>query len=369
MGKIVTFFNHKGGVGKTTLVHNLAFILAERGYRVLLIDADSQMNLTAAMYGLSTSIEYSMDDSSKWKENVQKYISFSEYIGKEVNETECGKTFFEKKLINEETGKEGVIDLISGDINLAMIEANLYGVVTQNNEFTRKIPGKFEKSIRGHKKNYDFVFIDTSPSANSIINALIMLSSDFFIAPVSPSFFSLQAVDNLSSIFQNWIELLKSYQTTRNFDGLSFQPKFLGLVVQMAKRFNSGQLKNEDNTEYSRSTEKWISDLNNSVQKFYQYSILRGMSISEDDFRDIFKSSEPFVIQKCCDFTPQLRSIAEKAGVPVVSLTQALCRTHRDSVPVDIENEGNQYAKSFKSISKSYNAIADGLIELLAKQA
>ena len=42
-------------------------------------------------------------------------------------------------------------------------------------------------------------------------------------------------------------------------------------------------------------------------------------------------------------------------------------KTHKDSksASVDIDNEGNQYAKSFKSISKSYNAIADGLIELI----
>lgn len=65
MTKIITFFNHKGGVGKTTLVHNLGFLLADRGHKVLLIDADPQMNLTAAMYGLSTSVEYSTDEDSK----------------------------------------------------------------------------------------------------------------------------------------------------------------------------------------------------------------------------------------------------------------------------------------------------------------
>lgn len=57
MGKIITFFNHKGGVGKTTLVHNLGFMLADKGCKILLIDADPQMNLTAAIYGLSTSTE------------------------------------------------------------------------------------------------------------------------------------------------------------------------------------------------------------------------------------------------------------------------------------------------------------------------
>ena len=39
----ITVFSHKGGVGKTTLVHNLGYILADKGKRVLLIDADPQM--------------------------------------------------------------------------------------------------------------------------------------------------------------------------------------------------------------------------------------------------------------------------------------------------------------------------------------
>jgi chromosome partitioning protein len=65
MGKIISFFNHKGGVGKTTLVHNIGTLIAESGKSVLLIDADPQMNLTASIFGLSTSIEYSVDETSK----------------------------------------------------------------------------------------------------------------------------------------------------------------------------------------------------------------------------------------------------------------------------------------------------------------
>ena len=193
MGKIITFFNHKGGVGKTTLVHNLGFILADRGYKVLLIDADPQMNLTAAMYGLSTSVEYSTDEGSKWSDNVQKYISLSEYLDVELKAQLSEKTFFSVESDKKNGGK---VDLIAGAINLANTEANLYGIITGKNDFTRDIPSKFEQSIKKQRLNYDFIFIDTSPSASSIINALIMMLSDYFIAPVSPAFFSLQAVDN-----------------------------------------------------------------------------------------------------------------------------------------------------------------------------
>ena len=45
---IITFFNNKGGVGKTSLVFHLAWMLAEMGKRVVAIDLDPQANLTSA---------------------------------------------------------------------------------------------------------------------------------------------------------------------------------------------------------------------------------------------------------------------------------------------------------------------------------
>lgn len=364
MGKIITFFNHKGGVGKTTLVHNLGFILASKGFRVLLIDADPQMNLTAAMYGLSTNVEYSTDEESKWSENVRRYISLSEYLDVALKEQSCEKEIFQSAL-NLDSSNNSCVHLISGAINLANTEADLYGIIKNKNDFTNNIPYKFEQAITRQKSHYDFILIDTSPSASSIINALIMMLSDYFIAPVSPTFFSLQAIDNLSAIFQNWIKLLGDYQTTQSFKGLSFQPKFLGLVVQMAKRFNGGI--KEERSEFSKSAEKWIKDVNTSVKRFQQFAALRNMSISDEEFKRFFGvDSNPFIIQKCCDFTNQLRSIAEKAGIPVTYLTQEICNRYKDSgTGVDITKENGQYAISFKSISDSYHNIADGLIKLV----
>lgn len=363
MTKIITFFNHKGGVGKTTLVHNLGYILADKGYRVLLIDADPQMNLTAAIYGLSTSVEYSTDEESKWSQNTQKYISLVEYINTELKAQVCTKEIYR---INSTVSNGQFVDLISGSMNLANIEADLYGIIKNRNEFTNEIPYKFEQAIRKQKDNYDFILIDTSPSASSIINALIMLMTDYFITPVSPTFFSLQAIDNLSAIFNNWIKLLGEYQTTQGSKGISFKPKFLGLVIQMAKRFNGGSV--QETTRFSRTTEKWIEEVNDSVKRFQHFAIQRGMSLSEDEFKYYFGNDPgPFIIQKCCDFTPQLRSIAEKAGIPVIKLTQEICDQYKDpNQKVDITKEDGQYARSFTSILNSYNKIADGLIKLIS---
>ena len=46
MCKTIALFNHKGGVSKTTTTFNLGWMLAEKGYRVVMVDADPQCNLT-----------------------------------------------------------------------------------------------------------------------------------------------------------------------------------------------------------------------------------------------------------------------------------------------------------------------------------
>lgn len=54
--KTVAFFNNKGGVGKTTLVYHLTWMLADRGERVLAVDLDPQANLTS-MFLLEDALE------------------------------------------------------------------------------------------------------------------------------------------------------------------------------------------------------------------------------------------------------------------------------------------------------------------------
>ena len=356
MCNIISFFNHKGGVGKTTLVHNLSFALSDKNQRVLCIDADPQMNLTASMYGLSTSVEYSTEEDSKWNANCKQYISLSEYLDIYLRSEPCIKKKFHT---NSKHGK-GSVELISGSINLANNEGDLYQVIKNANTYTKDIASKFQKALLDLKNDYDFILIDTSPSASSIINAMMIMSSNYLITPVAPSFFSLQAIDNLSNIIKNWSELLQPYQTTSGFQGINLDVKFLGLIVQLSKRFKGG------GSNYTSTAESWIKEVNKSVTKFQKFAISRGMSITDSEFSSAFTGSSPFVIEKCCDFTPQLRGIAEEAGIPVLYLDQPTCKDYNKkySKQVDITTENGQYKMSMDSVKESYNTISEGLLRL-----
>jgi len=116
----------------------------------------------------------------------------------------------------------------------------------------------------------------------------------------------------------------------------------------MAKRFSSGAV----TSGYSKSAERWIGNVNESIKKFLEFASIRTMAISVEEFRGIFPGRTPFVIETCCDFTPKLRDISEKEGVPVIHLTQEICRKHDKQV--SIISDKSQYFRSFESISQSY---------------
>jgi vacuolar-type H+-ATPase subunit F/Vma7 len=216
----------------------------------------------------------------------------------------------------------------------------------------------------------------------------MILCSDYFIAPTSPSFFSIQAIDNLQTVFSNWLSLLDNFHKAIGLNGLSFKVKFLGVVVQMAKRYKSSG---------STAATRWIGEVNTSISRFVSWaSMSKKFVITNEEFAKIFKNtgangykSQPFLIEKCCDFTPTLKSIAEHFGVPVIYLTQDLCKQYVEehnkkvreynktieagehkmkilgTIPnISDESKQQQYTKSFDSISISYKKIAADLLNL-----
>ena len=147
MGKIISIANQKGGVGKTTTSINMAALLAKRGKKVLLVDADPQGNATSGL-GISKDCEFSTYDIL-------------------INDVEISNTIQSCKVKN--------LDVCPTNMSLAGAEVELVSAVGR--EYRMK--DKLDKA----KDHYDFILIDCPPSLGLItLNSLA--ASDSVPIPV-----------------------------------------------------------------------------------------------------------------------------------------------------------------------------------------
>ena len=181
--KIISISNQKGGVGKTTTAVNLSQAIAATNRKTLLIDLDPQGNASSAS-------------------GVKKKRSlFDTTLGKDISE-----------LIQTSSNQ---YDILAGGEDLVALEAAL-----------RKNPSKgyIAKSLKD--LNYDFVFIDTPPSLNSLtLDALI--SSDGTLIPLQCEYYSLEGITSLV----NTINELTNSGLTNN--------KIFGIIRTMVDKRNN----------------------------------------------------------------------------------------------------------------------------------
>ncbi len=154
--KIVSISNIKGGVGKTTTAAVLAAGLAEKGYRVLLIDSDPQTNLTMCFL----------------QEQTDELSSLYDIYGD-------GESIDDVKAPVMDN-----LDLVIGD----------FGLCNADMQFTKAGRLKMlKKAIKSINTEYDFVIIDTPPNLGVLsLNAFI--ASDYMVVPMSADSFSLKGV-------------------------------------------------------------------------------------------------------------------------------------------------------------------------------
>jgi cellulose biosynthesis protein BcsQ len=188
----ITIFNNKGGVGKTTFLCNLAsFLKKKRRKRVLIIDADPQCNAT--IYLLKSNTIYDIYT----RKQEQTVDSFFDSLRK-------GKGYLKGK-VKPVVSPRFEIDLIPGDPKLALSEDLLASDWKSGSSGDpRGLQTTFVfRDVLDRFRHYDYVFFDVGPSLGAI-NRSVLISSDFFLMPMSSDIFSLMAVSNISLSLTNW---------------------------------------------------------------------------------------------------------------------------------------------------------------------
>jgi hypothetical protein len=194
------------------------------------------------------------------------------------------------------------------------------------------------------------------------------MSSNYFIVPANPSFFSLQAIQNLQNIFINWQNILKNYIANFNQDGFR-KPVFLGVAIVQARRMENEGQKHDgaDHVQiWSESVNAAIKDFNSS----YSYGLPN--AISEERFKEIFKNKSskyskdiiPFIIQTCYSFAGELLSLSQKSSVPTSMLNHCISKEYPNEKNNNHAFSQENWIKSYEAFKVQINDIANGLIKL-----
>lgn len=174
LGKIISIANQKGGVGKTTTSVNLSTLLAKRGKKVLLIDADPQGNATSGV-GMNKNVELSVYDMLISDEVESKDI---------IQKTEIKNLY-----------------ICPSNINLAGAEVELVSMMSREYRMKEK--------LEQIKSDFDYIIIDCPPSLG-LITLNSFTASNSVLIPVQCEYYALEGLGQLI----NTINLVKKHLNT-----------------------------------------------------------------------------------------------------------------------------------------------------------
>lgn len=193
----LTFFNNKGGVGKTSLVYHLAWMLSKMGNRVLVCDLDPQANLTTGfldderLYGILS------HDSRGKPRTIYRCVKPLTQVG----------DILEASLVPINSN----LALIPGDIALSEFEDSL------SKEWPESLSSNPFRSFRilsafwtvmqtsAHKIDASMILVDVGPNLGAI-NRSALLATDCVVIPLGADLFSLRGLQNLGPALERWRE-------------------------------------------------------------------------------------------------------------------------------------------------------------------
>lgn len=217
-GKVISFINMKGGVGKTTLTKEIGFRLANTLHKnVLLIDIDPQINLTQSIFKI---FGYAQTEDLAEKANIEESknnnIKITEASIQNVlqgnisnsNPTKINKAILKipNKSLSIIPGEFG-LEFITRNLNSGSLENSIYNFIEENNL----------------RRAYDYILIDCPPTYSSYTIAALK-ASDYYVVPVKPEAYSMLGVDMLEKVVEEIKSTNKPYFKDRGL-------KNLGIII------------------------------------------------------------------------------------------------------------------------------------------
>jgi cellulose biosynthesis protein BcsQ len=309
MAKVICLFNHKGGVSKTTTAFNLGWMMALKGKKVLLADFDPQCNLTGMVMGFTGVDDLAAIYAGTPPNNIKDGLAPAfESQPRQIAPIECVVVEGNPNLL-----------LLPGHIGLAEYETTL-GIAQELSGSLlalRNLPGsiRFLLDETASKYGADFVLVDMSPSLGPL-NQNLLTTSDFFLVPLHPDYFSSMALSSLAKVLPRWKSWAATAYGTDALKSADYPfPKpriaFIGAAIQKY-RPRLGKA--------SKAFQRWINQLTAGL-KDTLIPALETANMVDPKLFETRLGTEPWTpLLEVADFN-SLIALSQEFQVPVYALT------------------------------------------------
>jgi chromosome partitioning protein len=194
---VLTFFNNKGGVGKTSLVFHLAWMLSEMGKRVVAIDLDPQANLTSAFLSEDDlEILWDPDDRSPRGSTIYQCVRPLTEVG-DIIKPITKRINPRLHLVPGDLGLAGFEDFLAQEWPNALGSGGLYRPFRVLSSFWQVA----QMAAADHSA--DIILADVGPHLGAI-NRSALIGTDHVVIPLAADLFSLQGLRNLGPTLRAW---------------------------------------------------------------------------------------------------------------------------------------------------------------------
>ena len=312
---VLTFFNNKGGVGKTSLIYHLAWMYALMGKRVAAVDLDPQANLTSAFLEDKEMEEIWSDgqpDTSVYK---------------------CVKPLTETGNILPPRLRRisSNLYLAPGDVSLANYEEFLSNEWPKSMDETNLYrPMKILSSLwqvmemAAAQCHADLVLVDVGPNLGAI-NRSALIAADYVIIPLGADLFSLQGLKNLGPILFRWRKAWN--KRLENWHDCGADRQYPDLKLPLGRMAPLGYLCQQHGIyqgKLIKAYERWF----NSIPALYRQYVLNQCGEAPAESR-----ADPYCLGTVRHFR-SLIPMAQEHHKPIFCLTSAdgALGTHMNAV-------------------------------------
>jgi cellulose biosynthesis protein BcsQ len=324
---VLTFFNNKGGVGKTSLIYHLAWMYAQLRKRVVIVDLDPQANLTAAFLDEETIDELwnNQTDGSTIYQCVKPLTGVGD-----ITEPVLKKIIPDLYLIPGDVALSGYEDALSSEWPNSMADNNLYRPMRILSSFWQVM------QMAASKIEADIILVDVGPNLGAI-NRSVLIATDYVVIPLGADLFSLQGLKNLGPTLRSWKKLWQ--KRLENWKESQESEQYQDFLLPQAKMEPVGYLCQQHSVRLDRPVkayDKWV----NRIPAVYRQAVL-----SEELETDLKPTDDPYCLATIKHYR-SLVPMAQEHRKPIFNLTSA------DGAIGSHANAVHDAGKDFRELAK-----------------